>query len=218
LGADDGSPSCHGNHRRPECRSLLFPANFADLRGANFAGLSSADLAGIPAADRADLPGAGLTGLPADASAGGRSVASHPPVADGYVHAADHAVGRSGGSDNTALRRDVDARPAASGSDRTYAAALLPVANGVRGRGGCFIAAGWMVVAGSVCAAGGKFVARLFFSARRCYVAGWGCRARFVPGVGAHCVARIACVAGLRAAERLELSGRVRQSRSDRVA
>jgi hypothetical protein len=185
LGADDGSRSCHGNHGRPDCRSVLSTAHItglsaahitdlsaadlagipaadlaglpaADLAGlsaANLAGLSGADLAGLPAANLAGLPGANLAGLSAAdcaglPAAGGRPVASHSSSADGHVHAADHAVGRSRGSDGTGLRHDVDARHAACGSDRALAAAVLPVPSGVRGRGGCFNAAWWMVVAG----------------------------------------------------------------------
>jgi hypothetical protein len=166
LGADDGFRSCHGNHGRPDCRSLLSPANLADLPTANLAGIPTADLTGLPganltgipgahitglsAADLTGLPGANLAGLPAADraglpvaadSAGDRSVASHPSNADGHIHPADHAVGRSGGSDGTGLRHDVDARHAACGSDRALAAAVLPVPSGVHGRGGCFNAA-----------------------------------------------------------------------------
>ena len=43
--------------------------------------------------------------------------------------------------------------------------------------------------------------------ARRCRVAGWDCGARVIPGVRAVCLARIAFVARLRAAERLEHRG-----------
>jgi hypothetical protein len=149
LGADDGSRSCHGHHRRPDCRSLLSPANLAGLPAADLTGLPTANVAGIPGADLAGLPAADLADIPgADASAGDRSVASHPSDADGHIHAADHTVGRGRGSDDTALRCDVDARHAAAGSERVLAAAVLPVPIGVRGHGGCFIAGEWMVVAG----------------------------------------------------------------------
>jgi hypothetical protein len=73
-------------------------------------------------------------------------------------------------------------------------------------------------IAWSVCAGGGGFVAWFFFIAGGSRAAGWGCGARVVPGARAVCVARLAFVAGLRAAERLELSGRVRRPHSQRLA